>query len=394
MFAKIKRVGAVYLASIALVGLTAGAAFGWNSIWKVSDIAYNWNPVFSSNNQGAYTLYGYYAADTGSFVNVCNASGHSDPSTICARASLIYGDNYGGEYTEWGDAALNLNGSGPYEWITSSHTKHVTHTPSLPAGIIGVSCWGDGWVVTYDGTSRAINTYYGLVLTTDQDGNYIGGDTVMRSTGSQEPSWTPGASNFRGSDGLLYGVPCTNDSGEIVVPDMCRVKLADGTAAYVSIDELNAATVDYATTAQERESFSKNLLDKETTAFQSAFAEYFGVDNLSYDQARDYAEDLRYENGENLVAQSIEANHSDAIASEIRNGSASSNYAERVSSSISENGLTSSDQLLSSVSAEDIVVTSEDVAAIYNIMRPQFTVSIPAYDEDGTILGQYSFVRM
>ena len=177
---------------------------------------------------------------------------------------------------------------------------------------------------------------------------------------------------------------------------MLRISLDDGKTGYIPNDAMEQAALDNASTFDELEVVSRHIAENEVQAFQSAFAEYYGIDALSDEVALDCVEKIRLPNGDARAAQAMERGTAQVLANAANEGLVDKAKARGLSALNEANlmplTLNSDNYVLT---AEDVMISDRDFAAIMELVVPELEISIPAYAEDGkTIVGEFAFIRI
>lgn len=304
---------------------------------------------YHSYNWAAYNDMGYYQKDNFSSMNIA-ATLYTDPSTISSVAVITYGDLFGKEYHEVGPVATWNSAMGYNDYVTS----YVEYSIMLGRGEAGAMGYGWGYVGGPNGNQRIGSEYFTLGVIDDL--GPIQPTSLSENGYSNGMPWNPGARNFVGSDGRLYGVGFVDSNGEVVVPDMIRVKLDDGQAAYVSIDEMDAASFDYASTQSDRLRASKAVETETLNAVKESVKEVLGVsvdDDNAEALIESFSQPSRRQMGEGLIQ-----NFSDSYENE----------------------------------ASDI---DRKYSEVLSLVRDKTSFDIPAYAEDGTtVIGTYTVNRV
>ncbi len=225
------------------------------------------------------------------------------------------------------------------------------------------------------------------MVTIDENGYY----TTVYSARDSSPvggGWVPGFSNFVGKDGLLYGVPFTNENEELVIPDMLRVEVGDGEYAYVSNEEMLAASLGYGS-VEGADLSGDELLEAEVGALQEAFCDYYGVDLLDSDSASECLDEIRLENGFYLAMNTIEDAVGKEIVSSYMEGDLVGDGANKLQLRIAELDFEAGS------GPSETVVSEEDFDAIYDLFLDKMAITLPIYDEMGALIpGGYKYVRI
>lgn len=229
---------------------------------------------------------------------------------------------------------------------------------------------------------------------------------------------------FVGDDGLVYGVPFEGDDGLIVMPDMTRVRATNGKYGYISVEEMHAAIVDYATTEEERLASIRNVASMRAPALAHATEEYFGAAALTSAELSSLADGLHrgggYQNAQAtyaelaaeplaqainqgavnrevaiaLVSEYVRTEESADIARFVEGaeGSAEASEAEAVkayAAAIVDN------RGVDPVTPNEVIVTPAIFEAVYEIAKAELAVPIPVYAADGTtVVGTCMVDRM
>lgn len=392
------RVVAIALCAVMSVFFSFGTAFAWSGQAEGSMFQWGSNPMFYSYNKGACTLRGSIA-DVYSDMRICNFTANSAPKSIFSRAAITKGDHLGREYVALGPTVVNTNGSNQGQILLSNYEETVSQV--LGIGTVGVNSWGDGTVIsgrtTYSVKSTNLNVLG--MQSTMESAYYVLGSSCWASRSLDSAGWIPGSANFVGEDGRLYGVPYTGEDGDLVIPDMVRVKLGEDQFGYVSYEELNAATLGSADLGEEREIYLDDLMAQEAGAFQQAFSEYYGIDALSYESALECASEVRFDGGRERARQFMESEVRDELAYAIRSGEMVNDKAldalgQDVSGLVTDEVQDGTATARGSVEANDVLIAEHAFDAIYDLALARLTVSVPVYAEDGmTIIGSSDFVR-
>lgn len=364
-------------------------AYAWNAtIDGTSKTISLVNKTAVCKIQGAYTLRGQIYSDVGSTLTVDITSGAVAPiGTVQAQAVILHGVEsflQVNEVNEFGLRVINTSALDPSRPLFSFLSSSAGYQLNRYDGDVGAAVYGLGQIDSYSFESNYVSVLsYDVLNSVWLPSSYMGASTLDFS-----PGWVYGSSNFIGEDGLLYGVPYYDEEGRMAVPDMYRVQLEDGSIGYISNEEMSLATVDYAETPEEREAVVRGILDIEARAIQRGFAEYYGIGLLSYEDALECAEKMRYENGMALAAEVMERGVKEDLLVAAKNG-------------MVDFGLVCSDKLRSN-SLDDIdenlfgeaIVFDEAFEEIFKLALPSLAVTIPAYDEKGEVVGTYSFARV
>lgn len=304
---------------------------------------------YHSYNWAAYNDMGYYEKDNFSSMNIA-ASLYTDPSNIYSVAVITYGDLSGNEHHEVGPVATWNSGMGYNDYVTSN----VEYLIRLGRGETGAMGYGWGYVEGPNDSRQRIGSEYFTLGVIDDLGPIQ--PTSMSDNGySNGTTWSPGARNFVGSDGRLYGVGFIDSNGDVVVPDMIRVKLDDGREAYISTDEMDAATFGYASTRSDRLQASRAAETEVVNAVKESVREVLGttIDN---------------DNAEALIASFSQPSRQQAGEGLIKSFSGSN---------------------------ENASDTERDYAKVLSLVREKTSFGIPAYAEDGiTVIGTYTLNRV
>lgn len=353
----VSRLGAIALSVVLIVGCSPTMAFAYNASGKSPLKTWSFSPNCWSYNGWTFTQYGYYIADCTSDMNIANTGVLGINEWIKSQAAITWGRADGTEHNQFGTAVLSMTANPAYNYVTSTTSKEL----QTLKGDVGALSWGQGTVRSADGVSHDINSDYLLSATINENGEFTPGSTVRNA--DKPTDWVPGASNFTGEDGLLYGVPFIENDGSLTIPDMARVELEDGTSAYVSIREMDLAIFDGALTDDEKLAALERIKNEESEILRDAFEEYTGIDSLDIAIARDCLDALCL-GGE---PEDITRRMTDSV----RARTASDPYA---------------------INAE---ITPHDLKCILDIAEPHMRVSVPAYGADGvSVVGKYSFGRM
>lgn len=184
--------------------------------------------------------------------------------------------------------------------------------------------------------------------------------------------------NFVGENGLVYGVPYTDENGQTVMPDMGRVEAANGTVGYMAIDDIEAAVFNGAKTPDGQVKAAEQNARDEAKALRTAFAEYYGIDALSDAAAYQCIFDVRYEGGTESAKSKMERDASALLAEALDDGE----VAEARLGSLSNSGFTNS-----------LTISDAAFEEILNLAKENMKVSVLVYSVEGTVVGEYSFVR-
>lgn len=380
------RILAVILSTAVLSFCTFGTAFAYNFYNESSVRFWNVNPTYQSYNAGAFDQMGYYFADCHSWMHIMNSSQNVPAGSIMSQAGMSVGNMWGTLTMEWGDAVTNTEQNSVLRNVSAYKYRGLNYTE-------GASAWGYGKIRSNDGSITEVTSseIFLIVLT----------DPGIMSLGEGESSkgslWRPDKDNFVGDDGLVYGVPYSNASGETVMPDMGRVIATNGEVGYIDIGSMETAVYNGATTAEGRAQAVADNINLEAHAFQQAFLEYFGIDSLSYDAAVECAKEIRYEDGKASARTAIQNDTREDLALAISEGS----VADQRALSVLEDGVSFvsvedvGQSALGNVAPNEIMITDDVLDEIYKLARPQLMVSVPVYASDRmTILGEYSFARL
>ena len=200
-----------------------------------------------------------------------------------------------------------------------------------------------------------------------------------------------------GPDGRTYGAPYVDDEGLTVMPDMILSEATNGEFGYVSYEMLEAAIVNYAQTPEEEIAAIAEIDNQKAEALRSAFAEYYGIDALSFEDALICANALVHEEGVEGSRAAAVSRASAALAEGIRSGSISEyRVAELTSPSlgVTAGERTSSVQQLEttrieSLTADDICISPASYDSILDIARAKVAIHLPVYAADGsTVIGE------
>ena len=358
--------------SIILAFSMVGTALAYN-YQKESGYWYV-NPTYRSYNKGAYNQMGYYLANCYSWMNVSNYERVVGDGAMISQAGGTTGTVWGTEVMHWGEAETSWADTPQHTYIRSSLEWDIGHGE-------GAAAWGYGQVRSADWTMNDVTSDNIFLLTLEDPG------TITSTESDEVDAWVPGMHNFVGEDGLLYGVPYTNDEGKTIMPDMGRVEATNGNIGYMAVDSIEAAVFNGATSPSEQiEAAKQNAID-EAKAFRSAFAEYYGIDALSDAAAYQCIIDVRYEGG---VADAISAMEQDTedFMLQVINGDVAV---------LSDGGDSMVEAHLESLTSPDssgkYSISEEAFEEILNIAKQSMTVSVPVYSIEGDVIGEYSFVR-
>lgn len=219
-----------------------------------------------------------------------------------------------------------------------------------------------------------------------------------------------------GTDGQIYGVPFEGPDGNIVMPDMTRVRATNGNYGYISNDEMYAAILDNASNEEEKVQSIKNTANKKAPALASATEKYFGVAALTADELEECSRILITENGHSNALAAYSELAAEPLAVAINQGSLNretavalvSTYAKSADAATisqlsgdSEDSVQSyaesivDNSVIEPVSAQQITVTQDVFDEVYKLAQQELAVPIPVYDEDGvTVVGTYMVNRM
>lgn len=381
------------LTLLALAPIAAHAIEWDNNFTSGTSTVQAGTKYYQKRNTGAYMLDGVYSAAVGSFTYLRCTSGDAVSGTMSTTAGMVTGDHLGNEYITLGPSVGGT--ASQYDWITSSYTTEINQHMGI--GTMGAMSWGEGWVRDQNMNRTSITYEYFLLISTEP--SYAGDDlyyyaplALIEDRSVTAPSWTPGSSNFIGEDGLLYGVPYVDAFGNLAYPDMYRVKLDNGLFAYISRDEMQDALVNYAQTHDELNQALSDIDDLGAKALQQAFAQYYGINALSYGAATECLELMRTSGVDGVaVAEAMETDVSDELAKSISEGSISGTLAL----GLTAQGISSSHVGGLEVSPDEVSISQADLKAIYEIARPLMAISIPAYAADGvTVVGEFSLDRI
>lgn len=374
------KVTVVILSSIMITFGMFGTAFAWNEVFHTGDKIHAVNPSYLSYLRSGYTMQGNFNADLFSTMNISCNVGSVGAATIKSQAAMSIGTYSGNIFDtpvtvmEFGPRVTNWSGSAQHEFVSSTMYRSISQMYGV--GEIGASAWGVGTVSSSNGALNDITTgtYKLLVTAMGTPAYYVPGSVIGARSAEESSYLLSGEGNFVGADGLLYGVAYVNENGEGVMPDMARVALKDGGYGYISINEMHCITDDYSSFNTSRSSVEDVVLDAEARLFQQAFAEYYGIDVLSYEAALICAEETRYLNGEQTALETIREDTQTELFSVINEKSGT--------------------EELSAADASVSSITEEDYRIIYEDVLSKLSVSIPVYDSDGiTEVGVYSVSR-
>lgn len=177
---------------------------------------------------------------------------------------------------------------------------------------------------------------------------------------------------------MVYGVPYTDGNGQTVMPDMGRVEATNGAVGYVAIDDIEAAVFNGAKTPDGQVKAAEQNARDEAKALRTAFAEYYGIDALSDAAAYQCIIDVRYEGGTESAKSKMERDASALLAEALDEGE----VAEARLNSLSNSGFTNS-----------LAISDAAFEEILNLAKENMKVSVPVYSVEGTVVGEYSFVR-
>lgn len=372
------KLPSIALGVLLLTGLTVSSAYAWNYSYRSDTFYTNSTPVYASYNTAAYNQMGYYQVDGYSSMHVACSTDIARIGEINSQAAFTIGKLNGDEYAYLGPSVTNDTIKQAGSYVTSE--CEATAVALTDAGIMA---WGMGWGRSDNGVPYDVGTDYFILGTLQEWGPVVPG---IRAT-DVEGEWVPGSNNFTDAAGLLYGVPCVDEAGFLVIPDMLRVELSEGAFGYVSVTDVRMASVGNEAEQADGRQAGEKAAKRNAEALQTAFEQYYGVSALDYDDAAACISLMRYENGYKKAAAWMESCAGDALASAINNGTVSRENALKA--------LPGDDEKETKLTANpgQISITEDTLRTIMALAAPQMSVSVPAYASDGkTIIGAYSFV--
>ncbi|WP_172136171.1 hypothetical protein [Adlercreutzia sp. ZJ473] len=345
----ITKLVSVVLCVVLASALPVGSAFAYNFIQHSPSKYWYVSPTYTSYNTGAYNQMGYYSADCYSFMNIACTSQAASSGSITSQAGITVGNALGTETMHWGTAVTNWGGSSKGSYVQGSLSHTINYSE-------GAAAWGYGTVKSNSSASYEVTSSNIFLLTLTDPGIMSAGE----DTGTNAAEWTPGMHNFVGEDGLVYGVPYTNENGETVMPDMGRVEASNSEIGYIVIADMDDVIYNGAVTDEDRLQAIEENAKMEAAALKEAFEEYYGIDALDYESALECVMSIRYKDGK---AAAVDAMSEGAKASSLGQ-------------------------------ADGINVLEDDFDAIFELARPSMMVSMPVYSEDGSVVGEFSFERL
>ena len=238
-----------------------------------------------------------------------------------------------------------------------------------------------------------------------------------------------GSDVFVGQDGKTYGVPYPGDDGNVVIPDMVRVRTSSGEFGYVSYNEMQNAIVNNAQTQEDSERTIDDIDNLKAEAFCTAVNDRLGTDSITCEEAFTCTQLLTEENGFEKSRTALTEKTAVSLAKAIRNGELSVELTEELLKDAVSSGRISradmvlgfvadksSDGLLSlsatnlsddellhefathgnldRVSSEDVSISENLFMEIYSSAQPAAAVSVPLYSEEGKVIGEYPVNRL
>ena len=375
---KISRLAAsVLLAATLMAGVSAGTAFAATETFTSSYKTWNVDPTYRSYNTGAYTLMGYYFCDVDSGMHITNTSRTVQSGAISSQAMLSIGRN-GTLYSDAGPVVTNTSSNSVLNYIRSNHYYSL----STLRGESGAIAWGRGQVRSADLTMNNVTSAQFSMVTLDASGHWTGlstgNDFEIMSAGFA--GWPEG--NFVDSDGLVYGVPYTDEDGNLVEPDMLRVMLDDESFGYVSLAEMDAMVFEGAATQEELDAVVARIEEAAANAYKNAFAQYYGIDVLSFDDALNCVSDLKTY-GADMARERVENSTSAALAEGVKSGVVSEGRGSELTADSTV-----------SFAAPSISISEDAFCEIQSLAAPMMSISVPVYSDNGTVIGQYPVCRL
>lgn len=371
------------LAATLISGAFASTAFAATETFTSSYKTWSVNPTYRSYNTGAYTLMGYYFCDVESGMHITNTSRSVLDGAISSQAMLSIGKN-GTLYSEVGPIATNTTSNNVLNYIRSYHDYSL----STLRGESGAVAWGRGQVRSADLTMNNVNSAQFSMVTLDASGHWTGlsvGSNAEIMTLNSE-GWPEG--NFIGADGLVYGVPYADEVGNLVEPDMARVLLDDGSFGYVSLAEMDDMTFDGATTQEELDSVVARIENAAANAYKQAFAQYYGIDALSLEDALACVADLKTY-GSDMAKERMENSTSAALVEGIRSGVVS----EARAIELTEHSIATL-ATVQGVPSFSISLSEDAFDEIQELAAPMMSIFVPVYSDSGAVIGQYPVCRL
>lgn len=359
----IKKALVCSVCSIVLAFSMVGTAFAYNYQKESSYRYWYVNPTYRSYNKGAYNQMGYYLANCYSWMNVSNYERVVGEGAMISQAGGTTGTVWGTEVMHWGEAMTSWANTPQHTYIRSSLEWDIGHGE-------GAAAWGYGKVRSANLTMNEVTSDNIFLLTLEDAGTI--------SLNDEDEAWTPGMHNFVGENGLVYGVPYTDEFGQTVMPDMGRVEATNGTVGYMAIDDIEAAVFNGAKTQTEQAEAAEQNARDEAKALRAAFAEYYGIDALSDAAAYQCIIDVRYEGGTESAKSKMERDASALLAEALDEGE----VAEAHLNSLSNSGFTNS-----------LTISDAAFEEILNLAKENMKVFVPVYSVEGAVVGEYSFVR-
>ena len=298
-----------------------------------------------------------------SWMNVSNYERVVGEGAMISQAGGTTGTVWGTEVMHWGEAMTSWANTPQHTYIRSSLEWDIGHGE-------GAAAWGYGKVRSANLTMNEVTSDNIFLLTLEDAGTI--------SLNDEDEAWTPGMHNFVGENGLVYGVPYTDEFGQTVMPDMGRVEATNGTVGYMAIDDIEVAVFNGAKTQTEQAEAAEQNARDEAKALRAAFADYYGIDALSDAAAYQCIIDVRYEGGTESAKSKMERDTSALLAEALDEGEVT----EARLSSLSHSGF-----------ANNLTISDAAFEDILNIAKENMKVSVPVYSVEGAVVGEYSFVR-
>lgn len=276
--------------------------------------------------------------------------------------------------TYYGTAATNTEANAAGNKMISSIEKGIDYPQ-------GATCLGNAIVRRPDLVMVTLKTSEYMVGTTGDWG--YNGEIVIQG----EPPVEVGA------DGLTYGAPYVGEDGLIAMPDMIYSEATNGEFGYVSSAMLDAAIVNYAETPEEEMAAIAAIDNQKAAALRSAFAEYYGADVLSFEDAMDCANQLVHEEGVEGSRATAIASASAALAEAVRLGEVTGERAVELlgTEAVASAAIPAGSQILGAgviggLTASDVTISAAAYEAILDIARAQVAIHLPVYADDGTTI--------
>ncbi len=296
------------------------------------------------------------------------------------RATVSQG---GGQVTTIAGPAVTNPGVNPMnEWVTSQFSE--IYYPAAE-----VYCLGNAILRKPDLTNVTLNTglYHAASVAFPIMSN--DGEVALNAIAESDIELR--------ADGRTYGSPYEGPDGEAIMPDMLRVVATNGQIGYVSMAEMDEGIMLGASTPEEETEAYVLIEDLKAQALKNAFAEYYGVDALSTEEALACATELAFENGERDSRLAATASSQVELASAIESGLISAEKASDLlgASAASANLRSGTSATSPAASGAEIVMPSsisideEAYGEILDRVRAETAIHLPVYAEDGfTIVGE------